>query len=52
MTTTMLGLKDVLKLLDENGLRNSVKVMIGDVPTTQTLLGGNNVRLDGKNSQS
>ena len=35
MTTTMLELKDVIKALDENGLRSNVKVMIGRVPTTQ-----------------
>jgi 5-methyltetrahydrofolate--homocysteine methyltransferase len=35
MTTTMLELKDVLQSLAENGLRNTVKVMIGGVPTTQ-----------------
>lgn len=35
MTTTMLELKDVLRSLENNGLRNKVKVMIGGVPTTQ-----------------
>jgi 5-methyltetrahydrofolate--homocysteine methyltransferase len=35
MTTTMLELKKVLRALDENGLRNRVKIMIGGVPTTQ-----------------
>ena len=35
MTTTMLNLKDVMKFLGENGLRDNVKVMIGGVPTTQ-----------------
>ena len=35
MTTTMLCLKDVMKFLEENGLRDNVKVMIGGVPTTQ-----------------
>jgi 5-methyltetrahydrofolate--homocysteine methyltransferase len=35
MTTTMLALKDVLRALEETGLRNKVKVMIGGVPTTQ-----------------
>jgi 5-methyltetrahydrofolate--homocysteine methyltransferase len=35
MTTTMLELKDVIKALEENGLRSKVKVMIGGVPTTQ-----------------
>ena len=36
MTTTMLELKDVMRLLGEKGLRNQLKVMIGGVPTTQT----------------
>ena len=36
MTTTMLELKDVMRLLGEKGLRNKLKVMIGGVPTTQT----------------
>jgi methanogenic corrinoid protein MtbC1 len=35
MTTTMLALKDVLRALEETGLRNKIKVMIGGVPTTQ-----------------
>ena len=35
MTTTMLELKEVLRALEENGLRNTVKIMIGGVPTTQ-----------------
>ena len=36
MTTTMLELKDVMRKLKENGLRDKLKVMIGGVPTTQT----------------
>ena len=36
MTTTMLELKDVMRLLREKGLRDKLKVMIGGVPTTQT----------------
>ena len=36
MTTTMLELKDVMRLLGEKGLRDKLKVMIGGVPTTQT----------------
>jgi len=36
MTTTMLELKDVMRELKENGLRDKLKVMIGGVPTTQT----------------
>jgi corrinoid protein of di/trimethylamine methyltransferase len=35
MTTTMLELKDVMRELKENGLRDKLKVMIGGVPTTQ-----------------
>jgi len=35
MTTTMLELKDMMKLLEESELRGRVKVMIGGVPTTQ-----------------
>jgi corrinoid protein of di/trimethylamine methyltransferase len=35
MTTTMLELKEVLRALEENGLRKTVKIMIGGVPTTQ-----------------
>ena len=35
MTTTMLELKDVMRLLGDKGLRDKLKVMIGGVPTTQ-----------------
>ncbi|MFX1304975.1 MAG: B12-binding domain-containing protein [Promethearchaeota archaeon] len=35
MTTTMLEMKEILKSLQENGIRNDVKVMIGGVPCTQ-----------------
>jgi methanogenic corrinoid protein MtbC1 len=35
MTTTMAEMKNVIKHLEENGLRDSVKVMIGGVPTSQ-----------------
>jgi 5-methyltetrahydrofolate--homocysteine methyltransferase len=35
MTTTMLELKEVLRSLNENGLRDKMKIMIGGVPTTQ-----------------
>jgi corrinoid protein of di/trimethylamine methyltransferase len=35
MTTTMLGVKELMQALQEHGLRNKVKVMIGGVPTTQ-----------------
>ncbi len=36
MTTTMMELREVMKGLAENGLRDSLKVMIGGVPTTQS----------------
>lgn len=35
MTTTMVEMGTVIKHLEENGLRGSVKVMIGGVPTSQ-----------------
>lgn len=35
MTTTMLEMKDIIDKLKKEGLRNSVKVMIGGVPITQ-----------------
>jgi len=35
MTTTMLEMKNVLGLLQNEGLRNNVKVLVGGVPTTQ-----------------
>ena len=35
MTTTMLGVKELMQALQEHGLRNQIKVMIGGVPTTQ-----------------
>ena len=35
MTTTMLELKAMITFLEENGLRDKVKIMIGGVPTTQ-----------------
>ena len=35
MTTTMLEMKKILGLLQNEGLRNDVKVMVGGVPTTQ-----------------
>jgi corrinoid protein of di/trimethylamine methyltransferase len=35
MTTTMLELKDMMKLLEGSKLRGRTKVMIGGVPTTQ-----------------
>ena len=35
MTTTMLEMKKILGLLQNEGLRNNVKVLVGGVPTTQ-----------------
>ena len=35
MTTTMLEMKNILGLLQNEGLRNNVKVLVGGVPTTQ-----------------
>jgi len=35
MTTTMLEMKKILGLLQNEGLRNDVKVLVGGVPTTQ-----------------
>ncbi len=35
MTTTMLEMKEIVKQLENEGLRNSVKVLIGGVPCTQ-----------------
>jgi len=40
MTTTMLELKDMMKLLKGSELRDKVKVMIGGVPTTQNFADG------------
>ncbi|MBP2029799.1 monomethylamine corrinoid protein [Methanohalophilus levihalophilus] len=34
MTTSMLGQKDVVRLLEEEGLRDSVKIMFGGAPVT------------------
>jgi monomethylamine corrinoid protein len=34
MTTSMLGQKDVVRLLNEEGLRDSVKIMFGGAPVT------------------
>jgi 5-methyltetrahydrofolate--homocysteine methyltransferase len=36
LTTTMLGMKDVLRALEQANLRPSVKVMVGGAPVTQT----------------
>jgi len=35
LTTTMLAMKDTIEVLKEEGLRNSVKVIIGGAPVTQ-----------------
>ena len=35
LTTTMLGQREVLKLLKENGLREGVKVLVGGAPTSE-----------------
>ena len=36
MTTTLNGQKDVIELLKANGMRDSVKVMVGGAPATQS----------------
>ncbi len=36
LTTTMHGQKDIIKALDEAGLRGRVKVMVGGAPVTQS----------------
>ena len=35
LTTTMPSMKDVIKALEEEGIRDKVKVMIGGAPVTQ-----------------
>ena len=35
LTTTMVGMSDVVKELEKNGMRDSVKVMIGGAPVTE-----------------
>jgi len=35
MTTTMMEMKEIIKELQKEGLRNNIKVMIGGVPITQ-----------------
>ncbi|MBN1317582.1 MAG: corrinoid protein [Anaerolineales bacterium] len=35
MTTTMLLMKDIIDKLEEEGLKNDLKIMVGGVPTTQ-----------------
>jgi corrinoid protein of di/trimethylamine methyltransferase len=34
LTTTMLGQREVVKLLEENGLREDVKIIVGGAPTS------------------
>jgi 5-methyltetrahydrofolate--homocysteine methyltransferase len=36
LTTTMPGMEDVIKALEEEGIRDKVKVMIGGAPVTQS----------------
>jgi 5-methyltetrahydrofolate--homocysteine methyltransferase len=36
LTTTMTNMKDTIKVLEESGLRNKVKVMIGGAPVTES----------------
>ncbi|MFX0059527.1 MAG: B12-binding domain-containing protein [Candidatus Hodarchaeota archaeon] len=35
MTTTMLEMKEIIKLLENTGLRDNIKVIVGGVPITQ-----------------
>jgi len=35
MTTTMLEMKEIIKHLENGGLRDNIKIMVGGVPTTQ-----------------
>jgi 5-methyltetrahydrofolate--homocysteine methyltransferase len=35
LTTTMMGMKEVITILKKKGLRDKVKVMIGGAPITQ-----------------
>ncbi len=45
LTTTMLGMKDVMKALEEAGVRQKVKVMVGGAPVTQNF--ANEIGADG-----
>jgi len=45
LTTTMLAMKDTIEVLKEEGLRNSVKVIIGGAPVTQQF--ANEIGADG-----
>ena len=40
LTTTMLGMKDVIAALDEAGVRHQVKVMVGGTPITEAYASG------------
>ena len=40
LTTTMLGMKDVLRALEQADLRKQVKVMVGGAPVTQSFADG------------
>ncbi len=35
LTTTMLSMRDTIEILEEEGLRNSVKIMVGGAPVTK-----------------
>jgi 5-methyltetrahydrofolate--homocysteine methyltransferase len=45
LTTTMLGMKDVMRALEEAGVRQKVKVMVGGAPVTQNF--ANEIGADG-----
>ena len=45
LTTTMLAMKDTIEILKEEGLRDSVKVIIGGAPVTQDF--ANEIGADG-----
>ncbi len=45
LTTTMLGMKDVIKALEDAGVRQKVKVMVGGAPVTQSF--ANEIGADG-----
>jgi 5-methyltetrahydrofolate--homocysteine methyltransferase len=45
LTTTMLSMKDTIHILEESGLRDKVKVIIGGAPVTQEY--ANQIKADG-----
>jgi 5-methyltetrahydrofolate--homocysteine methyltransferase len=45
LTTTMLSMKDTIEILEEEGLRDSVKVIVGGAPVTQDF--ANEIEADG-----